>query len=78
MAGAMAPPLLPLTLPAWRSDSQVIAWRVLDILLDTQVPFGGQDRSVTQGKLNLFDSRLALVRQLGVGAPEIVGRYFQP
>jgi hypothetical protein len=57
--------------------SQVIAGRVLEILIDAQIPFGRGQRGVPVGELDLLDLRPALVRELAVGAPQIVRLQFE-
>jgi hypothetical protein len=47
----------------------VIAGGVGEILLDAEVPFGGLDGGMTEGQLNLFERGVALVGELGEGAP---------
>jgi hypothetical protein len=47
--------VLPLTLPVRRFDSQVIAWRVFEILFNSQVDFYGFHAGVTKRNLNLLN-----------------------
>ncbi len=51
----------------------MVARRIGQVLLHAQVPFGGLDAGMAEGKLDLFQRRPPLVGQLGVGPSQIVG-----
>ena len=51
----------------------MVTRRIGQILLYPQVPLGRLDRRMAERELDLFDGGVALVGQLGEGAPQIVG-----
>ena len=59
-------------------NPQVIAGRVGQVLPHTEIPFGGLDRLVAKGQLDLPDRNLSLVDELRKGATDVVGREFEP
>src|ERR1035441_10428729 len=52
----------------------MIARRVPKVLPNSEVKFGGHDRGVAQGQLNLFQRRMALVSEMGIRATRVMGR----
>src|SRR5579863_3749345 len=56
----------------------MIAGRVGEVLLDSEVPFGRLDRRMAKRHLDLFQPCPSLVGQLGVGAPQIVWCQVRP
>ena len=57
-----------------QSQSEVIAGRVHQVLLEAEVAFGGLHRSVAERKLDLLKRGVAFVRELGEGPAEVVRR----
>ena len=53
---------------------QVVAGRVRQILLHSEIPFGGLNRGVAERELDLIQLGAAFEGELGEGAPEIVRR----
>ena len=52
----------------------MVTRRVWQVLTDIQVAFGGLDDGMTQAQLDLFQRRMAGMRQLGECSAEIVRR----
>src|SRR5207302_483069 len=50
----------------------MIAWGVSEVLPDSEIPFGGLNRCVTEADLDLLEWRSPFVRQLRKRPPEIV------
>ncbi len=44
----------------------------MEVLAHAQIAFGRLNRGVAQGQLDLLERRLALVSELGEGAPQVV------
>ena len=52
----------------------MIAGGVGEVLFETNIFFGGLNRGVAQGDLDLFEGGVAPVGEFGEGAAEVVGR----
>src|SRR5262249_53885364 len=55
------------------ADAKVIARRVRQILLYSQIPFGRLNRGVPKRNLNLFERCSALMGQVREGAAHVIG-----
>ena len=54
-------------------DRQEISRTVLEVQIGSEIDLGGGQRLMTQVELDLVDPGTIFARQLGVGAPQIVG-----
>lgn len=53
----------------------IVARGVVEVLVDAQVPLRSREGRVAERELDLIQLGAALVRQLGVGAPQVVRRH---
>ena len=65
---AKSPPLFPLPAP----DPKPITRRIVQVLTKAQIPLGGLDGGMPQRNLDLLEWGVALVGELGEGAPQIM------
>jgi len=56
--------------PPYRSD--MVAWRIPEVLQDPQIPFGCKEGGMPKRQLNLIQTRLPLVSELSECAPHIM------
>ena len=52
----------------------VVAGRIVQILVHSQIPFGRRQRSVAEAELDLIELGAPLVSQLRIGPSKVVGR----